>query len=120
MLFVTGVTRARRIPLPEGYHTQTLRDKLYYVRSDVPAVTHLDYSARVQTVQEDSNGRYYGLLKSLKSLTGCGVVVNTSFNVSGEPIVMSPEHAYVCFANTEMDYLVLGDYVFDKKQIKRN
>jgi len=80
----------------------------------LPAITHVDYSARVQTVDAQRHGRFYRLMKRFEQLTGCPVIVNTSFNVRGEPIVMSPEHAYLCFMRTEMDYLVLGQFVLDK------
>jgi carbamoyltransferase len=83
-------------------------------RSDIPAVTHVDYSARIQTVHEDTNPRYYNLLKAFEAKTGCGVIVNTSFNVRGEPIVCQPEDAYRCFLRTEMDVLVLENCVLQK------
>ncbi len=85
-------------------------------RSDIPAVTHVDYSARVQTVDKDTNPYFYGILKAFERLTGCGVVVNTSFNVRGEPIVCSPEDAYHCFMNTEMDALVLENLILLKEE----
>jgi len=87
-------------------------------RSDIPAVTHVDYSARIQTVHETSNPRYYRLLKAFEAKTGCGVIVNTSFNVRGEPIVCTPEDAYRCFMRTEIDVLVMGNYVLDKSRQK--
>jgi len=87
-------------------------------RSDIPAVTHVDYSARVQTVHEDTNPRYYRLLKAFEAKTGCGVIVNTSFNVRGEPIVCTPEDAYRCFMRTEMDLLVLGNQLVFKTEQK--
>ncbi|MCB0834642.1 MAG: hypothetical protein KDC45_14335, partial [Bacteroidetes bacterium] len=83
-------------------------------RSNIPAVTHVDYSARLQTVHEGEHGLYYELIKAFDRLTGCPVVVNTSFNVRGEPIVCTPQDAYRCFMRTEMDTLVLGNYVLDK------
>lgn len=85
-------------------------------RSDIPAVTHVDYSARIQTVNEDDNPAYYGIIKAFQKLTGCGVIINTSFNVRGEPIVCSPEDAYLCFMRTEMDVLVLEDCVLYKEE----
>ena len=94
-------------------------DKLNSVRSDIPAVTHIDYSARVQTVHKDTNPRYYALLTAFKEETGCPVLVNTSFNVRGEPIVNTPEEAYRCFMRTEMDYLVLENCLL-KKQDQAN
>ncbi|MEW5818726.1 MAG: carbamoyltransferase [Cyanobacteriota bacterium] len=115
MLLITDVVENRRSPLPENYHQLSVRDKLYFIRSDIPSITHLDYSARLQTVHKDTNPRYWQLINTFKELTGYGVIVNTSFNVRGEPIVCSPEDAYKCFMRTDMDYLVLGDYLFDKK-----
>jgi carbamoyltransferase len=90
-------------------------DKLNVVRSEVPAVTHVDYSARIQTVHKETNPLYHEMIEAFKEKTGCGVIVNTSFNVRGEPIVQSPEDAYLCFMRTEMDYLVLGPFLLDKK-----
>jgi carbamoyltransferase len=110
------VVQSRRNPLPEGYHGWSVRDKLYHLRSDVPAVTHIDFSARVQTVHRETNPRYWELIDAFRAKTGYGVVVNTSFNVRGEPIVMTPDDAYRCFMRTEMDYLVMGDFIFDKRQ----
>ena len=93
-------------------------DRLNVVRSEIPAVTHVDYSARVQTVSETEHPRYYRLIKAFEQLTGCAVLVNTSFNVRGEPIVCTPEDAYRCFMRTEMDYLVLGNFLLDKRDQK--
>ena len=90
-------------------------DKLNVPRSTIPAVTHVDYSARVQTVRPEENGLYYDLIAEFGKLTGCPVVVNTSFNVRGEPIVCTPEDAYKCFMRTEMDVLVIGDFVLEKQ-----
>jgi len=89
-------------------------DKLNVVRSDIPAVTHIDYSARIQTVSRETNPDYYDLIREFESLTGCAVVVNTSFNVRGEPIVCSPADAFRCFMRTHLDYLVLGPYLLEK------
>jgi carbamoyltransferase len=116
MLLVVPVRKERRNPLPDGYHQRPLREKLYHLRSDIPAVTHIDYSARVQTVDRETNPRFRQLISDFRKLTGCAVIVNTSFNVRGEPIVCTPEDAYKCFMRTEMDYLVMGDYLFDKKE----
>ncbi|MDZ7331447.1 MAG: carbamoyltransferase [candidate division KSB1 bacterium] len=91
-------------------------EKLKVPRSVVPAITHVDYSARIQTVDKKNNGRYYDMIKAFYELTGCPVIINTSFNVRGEPIVCSPQHAYTCFMRTEMDYLVMGSFLLDKKQ----
>jgi len=114
MLLVAPVKENRRNPLPEGYENLELFDRLYHLRSDVPAITHVDYSARIQTVHKETNEKYWRLIQAFKELTGCGLIVNTSFNVRGEPIVCTPEHAYQCFMRTEMDYLVLGDFLFAK------
>ena len=91
-------------------------DKLNVVRSDIPAVTHVDYSARIQTVHKETNPVYHEMIRAFHQKTGCPVIVNTSFNVRGEPIVMSPEHAYLCFMRTEMDYLAMGPFLLDKKE----
>ena len=115
MLLVAPVNEARRNPLPPGYDDLELFDRLYHLRSDVPAITHVDYSARIQTVHRETNERYWLLIRAFKEQTGCGLIVNTSFNVRGEPIVCTPEDAYQCFMRTEMDYLVMGDYRFDKQ-----
>ena len=90
-------------------------NKLNIVRSTIPAVTHVDYSARIQSVSKDTNPKYHQLIKAFEKRTGCGVIINTSFNVRGEPIVCTPEDAYKCFMRTEMDYLVLGDYILNKQ-----
>jgi carbamoyltransferase len=89
-------------------------EQLNLLRSDIPAVTHIDYSARVQTVSRDTNPDYYDLIKEFERLTGCAVLVNTSFNVRGEPIVCTPEDAYRCFMRTHIDCLVLGPFLLDK------
>lgn len=116
MLLVAPVREDRQIPLPEGYADRPLYERLYFRRSDLPAITHIDYSARIQSVSKDTNPRYWGLINEFKKLTGYGVIVNTSFNVRGEPIVCTPDDAYRCFMRTEMDYLVVGNYVLDKKE----
>jgi carbamoyltransferase len=115
MLLVAPVREERRHPLPPGYDDLDLFDRLYHLRSDVPAITHVDYSARIQTVHQETNERYWRLIRAFKEHTGCGLIVNTSFNVRGEPIVCTPEDAYQCFMRTEMDYLVMGDYLFSKQ-----
>jgi carbamoyltransferase len=94
---------------------ENLRDWVNEVRSDIPAVTHVDYSARIQTVTQEEAPRYYSLIKAFEDLTGCGVIVNTSFNVRGEPIVCTPHEAYQCFMRTHMDYLVLESFVLSKR-----
>ena len=90
-------------------------DLLNVPKSDIPAVTHVDYSARIQTVTKETNPRYYALLKAFEEKTGCAVLINTSFNVRGEPIVCTPEDAFRCFMRTEMDVLVLENYVLLKE-----
>jgi carbamoyltransferase len=116
MLLVAPVTRDKRIN--HRRTNLTGLDKLKLKRSLIPAVTHVDYSARIQTVSEEDNALYYGLIKCFNKKTGCPVIINTSFNVRGEPIVCTPEEAYTCFMRTDMDYLVLGSYLLDKKQQK--
>jgi carbamoyltransferase len=116
MLLVAPVRPERCRPLPPGYQEMDMFDRLYIQRSDVPAITHVDYSARIQTVHRETNEKYWRLIKAFQDLTGCGLIVNTSFNVRGEPIVCTPEDAYRCFMRTEMDYLVMEDFLFDKKE----
>ena len=116
MLLVAPVSQARRRPLPPDYDDKPLYERLYWQRSDIPAVTHVDYSARVQTVSRHTNPRYWELIAAFKRLTGCAVLVNTSFNVRGEPIVCSPDEAYHCFMSTDLDFLVVGDYLLDKTE----
>ncbi|KAA0992727.1 carbamoyltransferase family protein [Dyadobacter aurulentus] len=116
MLLVHPVAEERRKPVPANYGAMDLREKLYFERSDLPSITHIDYSARIQTVHKETNPRYYELIDAFKALTGYAVIVNTSFNVRGEPIVCTPNDAYRCFMRTEMDYLVVGNFIFDKKQ----
>jgi carbamoyltransferase len=115
MLLVIPVKNERRNPEPAGYKNMELYKRLYHLRSDVPAITHIDYSARIQSVNKSTNPKYWSLINNFKKLTGYGVIVNTSFNVRGEPIVCTPEDAFRCFMRTEMDYLVMGDFLFDKK-----
>jgi carbamoyltransferase len=115
MLLVHGVKPARRKEMPANYEQLEMMEKLYFLRSDLPSITHIDYSARIQTVHAETNPRYHQLISDFKSKTGIGVVVNTSFNVRGEPIVCTPADAYRCLMRTEMDYLVVGNYLFDKK-----
>jgi len=114
MLLVAPVRADHQRPLPPAAQEAPLYERLYFQRSHLPAVTHVDYSARIQTVSRTTNPRYWELLRAFKAHTGCGVLVNTSFNVRGEPIVCTPDDAYRCFMRTDMDFLVLGDYVFDK------
>jgi carbamoyltransferase len=114
MLLVAPVKTERQIPMSEEQRRLWGIDQLNVVRSDIPAVTHIDYSARIQTVSRDTNPDYYDLIREFECLTGCAVLVNTSFNVRGEPIVCTPDDAYRCFMRTHLDYLVLGPFLLDK------
>jgi carbamoyltransferase len=114
MLLVADVVESRRVPKRGDERDLPLTEWVNRPRSDVPAITHVDYSARIQTVGEESP-RYHAIIQEFEKLTGYGVIVNTSFNVRGEPIVCTPEDAYRCFMRTEMDYLVLGPFLLDKK-----
>ncbi|MBE9101298.1 carbamoyltransferase family protein [Vacuolonema iberomarrocanum] len=116
MLLVAPVAESRRVPMTAEQQQRFGIEKLKVPRSDLPAVTHVDYSARVQTVDAETNPRYHRLIRAFEERTGCGVIVNTSFNVRGEPIVCTPEDAYRCFMNTEMDYLVLENTLLAKAQ----
>lgn len=116
MLLVSPVKESLRSKLPEGYHSLPLWDRLYYKRSEVQSITHLDFSARIQTVHKETNPRYWELINAFKQKTNYALVVNTSFNVRGEPIVNTPHDAYRCFMSTDMDYLVINDYVFSKTE----
>ncbi len=116
MLLITRVSKAIKHPLPNNFDKLNWREKLALKRSELPAITHVDHSARIQTVNAQTNPRFWTLINHLKGLTGKGVVVNTSFNVRGEPIVCSPEDAYRCFMTTDMDYLVMGNLLFDKQK----
>lgn len=114
MLLVAPVQKSRRIGLTKEQEQLWGIDLLNIPKSDIPAVTHVDYSARIQTVSRETNPDYHALIEEFERQTGCGVVVNTSFNVRGEPIVCTPEDAYRCFMRTHIDYLVLGPYLLDK------
>ncbi len=116
MLMVAPVKEERRVPMTDEQRNLFGIEKLNIRRSNIPAITHVDYSARIQTVDGKYNQKYYRLIKKFYENTGCPVIVNTSFNVRGEPIVCTPEDAYRCFMRTEMDTLVLGDYVLLKKE----
>jgi carbamoyltransferase len=116
MLLVADVTKERQIPMSADQQKLFGLEKLNVVRSDIPAVTHVDYSARVQTVHKETNPLYHALISSLDKNHGCGVIINTSFNVRGEPIICTPEDAYLCFMRTHIDYLVLGPFVLDKQK----
>ena len=112
MLMVANVKERHLLPVEDDQKTGL--EKLRQIRSSVPAITHVDNSARVQTVTAASNPRFHSLISAFEDLTGCPILVNTSFNVKGEPIVMTPEDAYRCFMRTEMDFLVLGNCVLEK------
>jgi carbamoyltransferase len=114
MLLVAPVKKERQVPMTEEASKLWGIEQLNTVRSDIPAVTHIDYSARVQTVTRDTNADYYDLIQAFEDLTGCAVLVNTSFNVRGEPIVCTPEDAYRCFMRTHIDSLVLGSFLLAK------
>jgi carbamoyltransferase len=116
MLLVADIKAARRRTMTDGERQLFGIDKLNVPRSDIPAVTHVDYSARVQTVHQETNPRFHGLLRAFKERTGCPVLVNTSFNVRGEPIVCTPEDAFRCFMGTEIETLVIGNCVLHKEQ----
>lgn len=116
MLLTADVRKEHWLPAPAGSEGLWGIDKLNVVRSTVPAITHVDYSARLQTVRKEDNPRYHALMEAFRQKTGCPVIINTSFNVRGEPIVCSPRDAYRCFMRTNMDYLVLNDFLLDKKE----
>jgi carbamoyltransferase len=114
MLLVANINPNKKIEMNDEQIKLFGIDKLNIKRSDIPAVTHVDYSARVQTVTKNTNNRYYDLISKFKEKTGCPVIVNTSFNVRGEPIVNTPTDAFNCFMGTELDYLVIGNCILDK------
>ncbi len=116
MLLVADVRERHRIEMTEDEQALFGIEKLHVPRSNVPAITHVDYSARIQTVSADTNPRYHALLTAFEARTGCPVLVNTSFNVRGEPIVCTPEDAYRCFMRTEMDFLVLENFILAKPE----
>jgi len=116
MLLVANVRKEKRREMTAEEGELWGIDKLNVVRSDIPAVTHVDYSARIQTIDKEDHPVYYDLIERFYERTGCPVIVNTSFNVRGEPIVCTPEDAYRCFMRTNMDYLVLGKFILDKTQ----
>jgi carbamoyltransferase len=116
MLSVADVLEQRRRPMTTAEQRLFGIDKLNVPRSDIPAVTHVDYSARIQTVHAETNERFYALLSAFKARTGCPVLVNTSFNVRGEPIVCTPEDAFRCFMGTELDSLAVGNLYLTKNE----
>ena len=120
MLLVADINPNKKIKMTEEQENLFGIDKLNIKRSKVPAVTHVDYSSRIQTVTKDTNSRYYDLISKFKEKTGCPIIVNTSFNVRGEPIVNTPTDAFNCFMGTELDYLIIGNCILDKnKQDKK-
>ena len=116
MLLVANINPEKKIEMSDEQKKLFGIEKLNIKRSEIPAVTHVDYSARVQTVSKNTNNRYYDLILKFKEKTGCPVIVNTSFNVRGEPIVNTPIDAFNCFMGTELDYLVIGNCILDKKK----
>ena len=116
MLLVADVLPSRRLPVPEAARTLWGIEQLNVPRSTIPAVTHVDYSARIQTVRRDTNPLYYDIIDAFYRRTGCPVIVNTSFNVRGEPIVCTPDDAFRCFMRTDMDALVLENFILVKAE----
>ena len=114
MLLVANINQDKKIDMNEEQNKLFGIDKLNIKRSKIPAVTHVDYSARVQTVTQNTNKRYYDLIMKFKEKTGCPIVVNTSFNIRGEPIVNTPTEAFNCFMGTELDYLIIGNCILEK------
>ena len=105
-----------KISVPQEYWKLNYWDKLYTKRSKLQSITHVDFSARIQTVSKKTNPRYWSLINEFKKITNVSLLVNTSFNVRGEPIVNTPEDAFKCFMNTEMDVLVISDFIYFKKE----
>lgn len=118
MLLVADVKKTRQKKMTDEESKLFGIQKLNVLRSDIPAVTHIDYSARIQTVHKETNPLYHKLISTFDKKYGCGVIVNTSFNVRGEPIVCTPQDAYLCFMRTDIDYLILGNFLLDKKEQK--
>jgi carbamoyltransferase len=115
MLLVANVLKDKRREMTSEENTLFGIDKLNVIRSSVPAITHVDYSARIQTVHVDTNPLYHALISKFKEKTGCPLVVNTSFNVRGEPIICTPTDAFKCFMGTELDILAVGNYLLIKQ-----
>jgi carbamoyltransferase len=116
MLTIDWIRSEQRKPLPDTFHDWPIDKRLIFERSEWPAITHMDFTARLQTVDGKFNSRYYKLISAFERKTGCPMVVNTSFNVRGEPIVCSPEDAYRCFHSTSMDVLVMGNVLMIKSE----
>jgi carbamoyltransferase len=119
MLIVAPVAPGKHKALSDAELQKTGLAKLDVSRSQIPAVTHVDYTARIQTVHADTNPRFHSLISHFAERTGCPLLINTSFNVRGEPLVASPEDAYRCFMRTEMDYLVMENIILDKAEQPR-
>jgi len=113
-LFTNNVKQSIKKELPDGFHGFGLDEKRNYIKSELPAITHIDYSARVQVVKKELNPVFWNLIQTYKKQTGIGVIINTSFNVKDEPIVNTPEEAYACFMKSGMDVLVLENYIVEK------
>ena len=118
MLLVANVTKNKQVQISEKQNSHFGLEKLNVVRSKVPAITHVDYSARIQSVNGKTNPRYHQMITKLNEKYGCPLIVNTSFNIRGEPIVCTPQNAYLCFMRTEMDYLIMGNYLLNKREQK--
>ena len=118
MLLVSDVNEKKQIKMTKSEEELFGIEKLNIERSSIPAVTHVDYSARIQTVNNVQNKKFYNLIKSFHNLTNCPIVINTSFNIRGEPIVQSVEDAYNCFMGTNLDILICGDFYLEKKNQK--
>lgn len=116
MLFVDQVKKERQKKLPENFNDMTFWEKLYVERSDIQSITHIDFSARIQTIHKDTNERFWQLTSKFKEKTGCSILINTSFNVRGEPIVCNPYDAYRCFMSTDMDVLIIEDFIYYKTE----
>ena len=116
MLLVAEVKKDKQKTMSDDEKKLFVIDKLNVKRSTIPAVTHVDYSSRIQTVHKETNTKYYNLIKKFKDKTNCPVLVNTSFNVRGEPIVNTPEDAFNCFMGTELDRLAIGNFYLEKKK----
>jgi len=120
MLLVANIKLAKQIMMTDQQKKLFGIDKLNVKKSEIPAVTHIDYSARIQTVKRDTNIRYYDLISKFKEKTNCPLIVNTSFNVRGEPIVNTPTDAFNCFMGTDLDFLVIGNSILDKNKQNSN
>ena len=118
MLLVAPVSKTRRHEIAADQQDLFGFQKLLTIRSDIPAVTHVDFSARIQTVTDRNQPMFYRVIKNFEQRYGCPVIINTSFNVRGEPIVATPESAFTCFMRTNMDYLLLGNFLLEKRDQK--